>query len=86
VYKQLTLMVLALLIALCVRWYNTPIYIQKNDCDILDIVSPKDLKAMEKACTKMGPLYQYTVDPDGTLKVNTGDGNCMKLNYKINSD
>ena len=85
-YRQLTLIVLALLIALCVHWYNTPIYIQNNDCDILDIVSPKDLKAIDKTTIKMGPLYQYTIDPDGTLRVNTGDGRWLKLNYKINYD
>ena len=80
-HKQLTFIILIVLIALCVRWYNEPIYVQHNDCDILDIVSPSNLKSIEKAYNKMGPLYQYTIDPDGTLRVNKGDGKWLKLKY-----
>jgi hypothetical protein len=83
-YKQLTLIVLTLLASLCIRWYNEPAYVQENNCGILDLVSSQELKAIEKAYEKMGPLYQYTIDPDGTLRVNTGNGRWLKLNYKIN--
>jgi hypothetical protein len=72
---------LALLFSILVRWYQEPAYVQHNDCTILDLVSQDELKAIEKAYNKVGPLYSYTIDPDGTLRVDRGDGKPLRVRY-----
>ena len=70
---------LLILFVLFVHWFNEPIIVQQNPCSIEDLVdNPEDV---EKAIRKMGPRYQYTISPDGTLKVNKGDGKWKTLKY-----
>jgi len=73
------IIILILLFSIFVRWYQEPSYIQENQCTIEDLVD--DIEALEKATLKMGPLYQYTVDTDGTLRVNRGDDKLLKVRY-----
>jgi beta-lactam-binding protein with PASTA domain len=73
------IIILILLFSIFVRWYQEPSYIQENQCTIEDLVD--DIEALEKAMLKMGPLYQYTVDTDGTLRVNRGDNKLLKVRY-----
>ena len=73
------LIILALLFSIFVRWYNEPTYVQENTCTITDLVD--NPKAIEKATLRMGPSYNYMIDPDGTLRVNTGNGKWLKLKY-----
>ncbi len=68
-----------LLLSIYVRWYQEPSYVQENSCIINDLVD--DIKSLERACNKMGPLYNYTIDPDGTLRVDKGDGKPLKVRY-----
>jgi len=60
-------------------WYNAPVCAQPNPCKIEDLVDdPNDI---EKAISKMGPYHNYVISPDGTLKVNRGDGKWQILKY-----
>lgn len=70
---------LLIIFALFIHWFNEPAYVQQNKCKIEDLVeNPEDIN---KAILKMGPMYQYTISPDGTLKVNRGDGRWLTLKY-----
>jgi len=40
-----------------------------------------NIEALERAYRKVGPLYSYTIDPDGTLRVDRGDGKPLKVRY-----
>ena len=75
---KLTIAMLIIIVIGVLYWYNIPTYIQPNDCKIEDIADPERI---EKAILKMGPYYNYTIDPDGTLKVNKGDGKWLILKY-----
>ena len=80
-YILLILIVLSLsFVCSTICWLNLQYPVQKNHCTVYDLVD--DPAAMERAILKMGPLYNYTVSPDGTLKVNKGDDNWLVLNYK----
>lgn len=53
------------------HWYSAPSYVVKNDLGIEDlVVNPEN---MERAIQKMGPYYQYRIEPDGTLRVQLND-------------
>lgn len=60
-------------------WYNEPAYAQYNTCKLEDLVD--DTNAVDRAVRKMGPYYNYSISPDGVLKVNTGDGKWSILKY-----
>jgi hypothetical protein len=67
-----------IIFALLFNWYNKPTYVQENTCAIEDLVdNPDDVL---KATNKMGPMYNYIVEADGTLKVKLND-EWLKLRY-----
>lgn len=70
---------LVFLFALFMHWFNEPTYVQHNTCTIEDLVDNPE--AVDKAILKMGPMYQYTISANGTLKVNRGDGRWLTLKY-----
>lgn len=81
--------VLISIFALCIsitisvyNWINAPVCVVKNQCSVDDLVD--DMDALNKAISKMGPLYNYVISPDGDLFVNKGDGKWLKLRYRIN--
>jgi hypothetical protein len=74
------LITLLILVGAIIGWVNKPAYVHKNHCTVDDLV--EDREAMDKAIHKMGPYYQYTISPDGTLRVDRGDGKWLILHYK----
>jgi len=48
-----------------IYYYNKPSYVIENNYTL----EKKDIEKIEKSVNKMGPYYQYIVNPDGTLKV-----------------
>jgi len=71
------IIILTLLLSILVRWYQEPAYVQENQCTINDLVD--NIEALERAYRKVGPLYSYTIDPDGTLRVDRGDGKPLNV-------
>ena len=83
-HKRITI---TLILILCIgmslgiwNWMNAPMYAVYNQCSVEDLV--EDMDGLNKAISKMGPYYQYEILPDGTLKVNRGDGKWLILKYK----
>lgn len=70
---------LVVIVTTFVSWYHQPSYVKPNPCTIEDLVDTPE--AIDNACQKMGPLYNYTIDPDGTLRVDRGDGKLLKVRY-----
>jgi hypothetical protein len=64
--------------ALLFHWYNKPAYVEVNNCVIEDIVDNPD--DVIKATNKMGPMRNYIIEPNGTLRVKV-DGEWLKLKY-----
>jgi hypothetical protein len=73
------IIVITLSLSIFIHWYNEPAYVQDNPLTIEELVD--DVEAIDKAALKMGPYYNYVIEPDGTLKVNTGDGKELTLKY-----
>jgi hypothetical protein len=55
-------------------WTNDPV-VQGGVCE----VCPLEIKS---AMQKMGPLYSYRILPNGTLQVDKGNGEWLKLKYE----
>ena len=86
-WRQITIIIIIFITLsyLCVlRWLNVPTHVQVNTCTIDDLVNEQTQESIDKAVKKMGPYYHYILAPDGTLRVNKGDGKWLKLKYKIN--
>lgn len=77
-YKYI-IITLAFLLLIFACWYNEPAYVQRNTCKIENLVDNPE--ALEKAIRNMGSGYNYTISPDGTLRVNKGDGVWLILKY-----
>jgi len=77
----LTRLILLFILTTCwfVHWYNKPVYVQHNTCKIEDLVDNPE--SIEIAVRKMGSGYNYVISPDGTLRVNKGDGVWLVLKY-----
>jgi len=59
-------------------WFNKPVYVMENPTRVEDLVD--DLKAVEKAILRIGPLYQYRIEPDGTLEIKLNN-QWLRLRY-----
>ena len=81
-YKYILIVVLLITLhsIIIVYWLSVPTHTLSNSCTINDLVDSQI--DMEKAIRKMGPYYNYSIAPDGTLRVNRGDGRWLKLKYR----
>jgi len=66
------------LAGLFLYWFNKPAYVMENPIRVEDLVD--NLKAVEKAVLRMGPLYQYRIEPDGTLEIKLNN-QWLRLRY-----
>ena len=81
--KLLLLSLFAMCMSLTIsmyNWINAPVCAVRNRCSIEDLVD--DMDAFNKAISKMGPYYNYIINPEGDLFVNKGDGKWLKLRYR----
>ena len=81
--KLLLLSLFAMCMSLTVsmyNWINAPVSAVRNQCSVEDLVD--DMDALNEAISKMGPYYNYIINPEGDLFVNKGDGKWLKLRYR----
>jgi hypothetical protein len=65
-------------------WLNLLYPVQKNHCTVYDLVD--DPAAMERAILKMGPLYNYTISPDGPVKGKGYLGELKRPDGKVSTE